>query len=96
MWSLLGIIIGTCMTMASFIVEAVVPDIHNLIRGHKFWSRYTKTSKIKHLENRALYGNSAHVIFVLARACYESSLCLSPRLVIVLACSSYHHKLDYS
>ena len=47
MWSLLGIIIGTCMTMASFVVEAVVPGIHNLIRGHKFWSRSTKTSKIK-------------------------------------------------
>ena len=42
--------------MASFIVDVMVRGIHELIQGiFVFWS---KTSKIKHLENRALYGNS--------------------------------------
>ena len=51
------------ITMASFIGEAMVPGIHKLIRGHNFrvWSRSVKTSKIKHLKNRALYSSFSAV-----------------------------------
>ena len=38
------------ITMTSFIVEAMVPGIHELIRGYNFSFLSTKTSKIKNLE----------------------------------------------
>ena len=49
--------------MASFIVGAMVRGIHELIRGHNlFWLRSAETSKIKHFENRVLYGNMIYIL----------------------------------
>ena len=44
--------------MASFIVEAMVPGIHELIQGHNFrvLVDIRENLEIKNLENRALYG----------------------------------------
>ena len=43
--------------MASFIVEAMVRGIHELIRGHNFrvLAEIRENLENKHLENRALY-----------------------------------------